>query len=103
MENSKNSFVVILQMVTVDNQEIMRIRGVLRAVSGKEPIAISDKNTTVMYFVNAAYDELNKELDLVKANSTSMFIARLSEPCTTIGFSVLRNHLQAAGLLNRKK
>jgi hypothetical protein len=103
MENTKSSFIVILQMRTVDAEEMMRIRGVLRAVTGKEPIAISDKSTTVMYFVNAKYKELAEQLDLVRSNTTSVFIAQLSEPCTTIGFSVLRSHLQEAGLLSRKK
>lgn len=103
MENPKNNFIVILQMFTVDAEEMMRIRGVLRALTGKEPIAISDKHATVMYFVNAVHDELLKELDSVRLPTTNLFIARLSEPCTTIGFSVLQGYLQSTGLLNRKK
>ncbi len=43
MENTKNLHIVVLQMPTIDLEEVMRIRGVLRALAGKEPVAISDK------------------------------------------------------------
>ncbi len=103
MENTKNLHIVVLQMPTIDLEEVMRIRGVLRALAGKEPVAISDKTKTVMYFVHAAYEDLHRELDLVRAPGTNVFIARLSEPCTTIGFSSLRADLQASGLISRQK
>jgi hypothetical protein len=98
MENTKNTFIVVVKMESVDAEEFMRIKGVIRALTNKEPVAISDTKNTVMYFVHAVFEDLRKELDLVRAPGTNLFIARLSEPCTTIGFSSLKAALQAYGL-----
>ena len=98
MENTKNTFIVVVRFVSIDKEEMMRIRGVIRALTNKEPNPITDRVDTAMYLVHAVYEDLLHELDSVRASSTSVFIARLSEPCTTIGFSSLRATLQAYGL-----
>lgn len=103
MENTKNLHIVVMECRPYNEDEIERIRSAVKRVTGKDLRLITMKAAGLVFTANAEYKELVEELDIARAPSTNVFIARLSEPCTTIGFSVLCSHLQEAGLLSRKK
>ena len=103
MENTKNLHIVVMECNPFTEDEINRVRAVIKRLTGKELRLITQKAAGLVFVAHAEYEDLLRDLDEVRAPMTNLFIAQLSEPCTTIGFSFLRSHLQQVGFLSHKK
>lgn len=103
MENTKGLYIVLISPVTPDPEEFMRLKAVYRDAMGKEMKRIVDNSTATIFVIRGEYQTLAKELNEAINGGTSMFIARLSMPCATIGLAPLRAILQDSGLMNRQK
>lgn len=103
MENSKGLYIVLISPVHTDAEEIMRIKAVHRDLSNKEMKRIVDNSTALIFAINGEYKTLEKEFRGAMNGGSSLFIARLSKPCTTIGLLPLRSILMDNGLMDRQK
>lgn len=103
MENTAGLYIVLISPVTPEAEEFMRLKAVYRSFMGKEMKRIVENSSAIIFVIRGEYKALEKELKDAINGGSSMFIARLSKPCATIGLLPLRAILQDSGLIDRQK
>jgi hypothetical protein len=97
MTGDKYLHIVLVYPNPLDIDEAKRIKSAISELTGEDARPICPTGSAMLFLAFAEFRELRSRIEEAKAITTQVLLARVCEPCTTIGFlpaaSQLRKHL----------